>query len=499
MAFVRGFTHDVFISYAHANNEPLFPGWRGWTTHLFQDLPARLRLHLGRAPDLDIFMDEKLRGNDEVNESLLEKIRESAIMIVVLTQGYLDSTWCLDELRTFTGQSHPRSGLYVGDRSRLFKVMPRDIPLEHHPPPLDNATGYRFFSVDGATTRTFRRTEEADSDQRHWDKLEDLAKDLAGLLTGLNDQPEPLRVKPDPPPSQPAVFVAEVADDLDGERDQLVRELGQRGIVVLPQRDLPPKLAELETTVKGYLARSVLSIHMLGRYYGKKVDGDTRSRPHVQIDLAKGADGQRPVPSLVWVPRDVESERLSDERQRALLERIENDPDRHARAELLRIGLEELKQIVVRRVLPPPAGRQAQSLVYITCVTQDRPEALTVKEFFRQRGYGVVLQLHGREEQTWTHERYVRICDVLVIVYGRADVGWVQERAAEALEQARLATGRRRPLAAGAIYHAPPPDKDDVGIDAEDLLVVDCRDGFSETVFTGFLDRLTERLQALTP
>ena len=60
-------------------------------------------------------------------------------------------------------------------------------------------------------------------------------------------------------------------------------------------------------------------------------------------------------------------------------------------------------------------------------------------------------------------------------------------------------TGRRRPLAAGAVYHAPPPDKDDVGIDAEDLLVVDCRDRFSETVFTGFLDRLTERLQALTP
>jgi TIR domain len=277
MAFARGFTHDVFISYAHANNEPLFPGSRGWTTHLFQDLPARLRLHLGRAPDLDIFMDEKLRGNDEVNDSLLEKIRESAIMIVVLTQGYLDSRWCLDELRTFTTHSHPRSGLYVGDRSRLFKVMPRDIPLEQHPPPLDNATGYRFFAVDGPTTRTFRRTEEADSDQRHWDKLED----LAGLLNALNDHPGPEVVAPDPLRGRPAVFVAEVADDLDGERDQLVRELGHRGIVVLPQRDLPPKLSELETTVRDYLARSALSIHMLGRYYGKKVDGDTRSRPHV--------------------------------------------------------------------------------------------------------------------------------------------------------------------------------------------------------------------------
>ena len=172
--------------------------------------------------------------------------------------------------------------------------MPRDIPLQHHPPPLDNATGCRFFSVDGATTRTFRRTEEADSDQRHWDKLEDLAKDLAGLLTALNGQPETPRGKPDPPPGQPAVFVAEVADDLDEERDQLVRELGQRGIVVLPQRDLPPKLAEPETTVNGYLARSVLSIHMLGRYYGKKVDGDT---PTCRSISPRAPTGNGPFPA----------------------------------------------------------------------------------------------------------------------------------------------------------------------------------------------------------
>ena len=38
MAFVPGFEHDVFISYAHANNERLIKGGEGYVTKLYEDL-----------------------------------------------------------------------------------------------------------------------------------------------------------------------------------------------------------------------------------------------------------------------------------------------------------------------------------------------------------------------------------------------------------------------------------------------------------------------------
>jgi hypothetical protein len=486
----------VFISYAHADNDPLYPGSKGWATQLHEDLPLRLRANLGRAPDLSVFIDDKVRGNDEIDENLLRKVRRSAVLIVVLTQEYLDSRWCLKELETFASERHPRFDLKVGDKYRMFKVMPRDVPRERHPVPLDNANGYKFFAVDSAGP--FRRTEETDTDHRHWEKLEDLAQDVADVLRTMKQlATAPAAPLPDPVRGRPAVFVAEVTDDLEEEHDQLVRELDQRGIVVVPRRELPRSIADFEAAVGDDLASATLSIHMLGRFYGKKLEGDPRSRAHAQVDLAIRHRGVRPVPQIVWIPPDVDPAQLADGPQRALLERLEAEPDARARAEVLRVGLEELKQIVSRRVLPTRPPRELQPLVYVTCVADDRNEALNLKELLKRKDYGVVLLLHNVDERAWqqTHERYLRICDVFLIVYGRAPSTWVQERALEALEQARLAPGRSRPLVASVIYEGPPPDKDDIGVDTEDIVIVNCRAGFLELTFAAVLQSLSERRQ----
>ena len=34
MAYVAGYDYDVFISYAHVDNEPFLPGGKGWVTSL---------------------------------------------------------------------------------------------------------------------------------------------------------------------------------------------------------------------------------------------------------------------------------------------------------------------------------------------------------------------------------------------------------------------------------------------------------------------------------
>ena len=56
--------HDVFISYAHVDNEPLPPASEGWVNTLVRALKVRLAQKLGRREACNIWMDGLLAGND---------------------------------------------------------------------------------------------------------------------------------------------------------------------------------------------------------------------------------------------------------------------------------------------------------------------------------------------------------------------------------------------------------------------------------------------------
>jgi hypothetical protein len=49
MGYVAGFDEDVFISYAHNDDDVFAPEQWGWVTRLHQDLEQRVRNHLGSA------------------------------------------------------------------------------------------------------------------------------------------------------------------------------------------------------------------------------------------------------------------------------------------------------------------------------------------------------------------------------------------------------------------------------------------------------------------
>ncbi len=53
--------------------------------------------------------------------------------------------------------------------------------------------------------------------------------------------------------------------------------------------------------------------------------------------------------------------------------------------------------------------------------------------------------------------------------------------------------GRRRPLLAAGIYEAPPPDKPDIGVDTDDLLILNGRNGFAEAILAPLLEVVRAR------
>ncbi|RXH94840.1 hypothetical protein DVH24_024524 [Malus domestica] len=107
-----GWEYDVFISFRGEDTRT------GFVSHLYKAL---------RQKPINTFIDaEDLRKGDRLSE-LLTAIRESRISIVVFSQNYASSTWCLKELVEILECNHSKNQIvfpifYQVDPSNIRKL-----------------------------------------------------------------------------------------------------------------------------------------------------------------------------------------------------------------------------------------------------------------------------------------------------------------------------------------------------------------------------------------
>ncbi|KAJ4721618.1 Disease resistance protein (TIR-NBS-LRR class) [Melia azedarach] len=75
--------YDVFLSFRGADTRNNF------TSHLYSAFSQN---------NIETFIDDKLIRGDEISQSLLNAIKESEIAVVIFSEGYASSRWCLKEL-----------------------------------------------------------------------------------------------------------------------------------------------------------------------------------------------------------------------------------------------------------------------------------------------------------------------------------------------------------------------------------------------------------------
>ena len=80
---MASFKKDLFISYAHIDNQPLTPERKGWISRFHALLEALLSVRLGRAAK--IWRDDKLQGNDVFADEIVDQFAQTAVLISVLT------------------------------------------------------------------------------------------------------------------------------------------------------------------------------------------------------------------------------------------------------------------------------------------------------------------------------------------------------------------------------------------------------------------------------
>jgi hypothetical protein len=489
MAYVPGFVHDVFISYAHVDNVPLSTGDPGWVADFHKKLTVLLARFLGRPEIFSVWRDLKLRGNDEWQETIDAACHNSAVGIFILSPGFFASHWCSAELDGFVALQENQAHCRPSGRSRLFKVLLSHVTEAEVPEHLRISNGYPFHAIDSTTghEEQFRRTHEWDTDQRYWKSLSDLARDLAEMLKDMRRSAE----TGSGPPQKigPTVYLAEVTDDIVGEREDLRRTLVQRGVRVLPEVPLPAGALELRERLRAELSQVTLSIHLFGSFYGKRPAGEERSFSHIQYAMAVEAGPSR----LLWIPRDVDLGGLREVEQRDLLANLETEPDLESPSELLKGGLEVLKEQALSRLFPTidqPVFAALGALIYISCQPECDHLADQLRGLLRSARHDVVLPArHG--DKTVLERHYLanlRFCDALLVLYAD-DVLWVRE---ELIRARRITAAERRGTSfVMSVYDGPPPTKEEeIGLDFQNLLVLRSRDGIHSLGLQQLLDRL---------
>lgn len=460
MSFLPDYEDDIFISYAHNDNQALIEGQRGWVDTFHQALERRLQVHLGAKPS--IWRDPRLQGNEYFADTLVEQIPKVAILISVLSPSYINSDWCRREMQMFSRIASDTGGMRLGNKARIFKVEKINVPLDKHPAELQGMTGYQFYYMDDHRARELS-AESGPHAIDYWQRIDDVAQDIATLLQEMKARGTSPDVQVFQQPSGDTIYLAETSFDLSPQRDNIKRELQERGHIVMPDRPLPLNGPQLEEAVRNYLQTSRLSIHLIGANYGVIPEAADRSVVCMQNDLAAERSKGNGFARLIWLPEGLETK---EDRQRQFIEHLKFDANAQQGADVLQTSIEELKTYIQDKLRPKPKsvatngnGHKAEEgplRVYLICDKQDYDAIAPLSDHLFDRGYEVTLPLFEGDEAEVRedHKESLLLCDAVVIFYGNASEGWLRTKLRDLQKIAGY--GRTKPMLAQAIYTGPP-------------------------------------------
>jgi len=484
------FEHNLFISYAHIDNEPLTPGEKGWVSRFHTTLKAMLSMRMGR--DARIWRDEKLQGNDVFSDEIVTRFSRSAALLSIVTSRYLNSEWCTREAREFCQSAQQNGGLTFDNKSRVFKVIKNPVESQDPlPAPMKELLGYEFFTEEDGAPLEFDPAYGQKYAERYNKSVGILAFQISQLLKRLDSGVEPQ------PAGKPAIYLAECGYDRKQARELLDAELKRLGYPVLPDRQLPADQAQYVATVETMLARCALAIHLVGERSGAVPDGPTaKSVGVLQNELAAARCRGGGLKRLIWLPEGTLS---GDPDQQAFIEALHRDAEVQFGADLITGDLELLRGAVhaTLKKLEQPESQQPQrddtdveagagagaggALMYFILDEKDRKASVPLRKLCKQLGFEVALPAFDGDaaQIRKNNQQLLGSCDAAVLFYGAGDEAWKRAIDSELKKTAGYRAGKRLPTIYTYLAEPRTCDKEDM-IDMEESGLIDGLNGFVE-------------------
>ena len=495
--------NDIFISYAHVDNESLTEGQKGWISQFHRTLEIRLRQLLGENPR--IWRDMKLSGTDIFDEKIVNAFGNTRLMISIVSPRYVNSEWCNRELNEFCDKAENSGGIRVGEKARIIKVVKTPVEGDAGGGSAHNIfnslLGFEFFDVDPETGRVREYNEEFghEAKRNYLERVYDLAHEITGILKEMGGG---LAVHtPAVNDAGRVVYLADVTSDLKGERDRIRRELLERGHTVLPDRPLPLEADEARELISDFLGKSHLAIHLIGNRYGIVPEGGDLSLVELQSTLSAKKGEQDGLHRLIWMATDNDPD---SDRHATFIQALQNSSEGMATTELLTGQIEEVKNLAIKRLLPddqqagaklPPLGQteeDAETRIYLICDQQDEEAVEPLEDYLFEQGYEVKTPQFDGDENAFVqaHQDNLRFCDGVLIYFGRASGQWVDMKLMDLLKAPGY--GRTKPLIAKAVYVGLPENRRKTRFRTRTADVIQGRNSINPDDLKPFLEKMKQ-------
>lgn len=492
------FEKDLFISYAHIDNEPLTPEQEGWITRFHASLEALLSMRLGG--QARIWRDNKLQGNDVFAGEIVDQFPHTALLLSVLTPRYLNSEWCTREVAEFCARAEESGGMVIENKARIFKVLKTPVDTQESLPQVVQAVlGYEFFTIEDGAPLELDSAYGERFGQDYNRKVGQLAWNISQMLKQLQ-KPTSDDVRAENGPAKPAVYLAECSYDRKQAREILEGELKRHGYTVLPDQELPRDEAEYVAAVERLLNRCQLSIHLVGETYGGVPDGPSqKSEVVLQNELAANQSKSNELKRVIWVPEGTHSQQAQ---QQAFIDSLHRDAEAQIGADLITADIEGLKTsiyaILTKLEKPKPelpaeqaAAADQTKLIYLICNEKDRKATVPVRKFCRGLGFEVAIPAFEGDATAVreAHQQLLANADAVILFYGTGDEAWKRTIDNELKKMPGYRSGK--PLLASYTYLADPrtTDKEDL-IDMEEPNLINGLGDFSDTMMTAFVQAM---------
>jgi TIR domain len=468
---------QVFVSYSRDDNlpPPGFADRKGFVEFLQNYLNYKFRSSGPLRPA--IWRDtDNIADGEPFPQRLKDELDRSAFLLVVLSQNWLNSKYCLQELEYFCACRKARD---EPANERIVIVEKYPVDLKDRPAQLPTAVGYKFYRLTDRPVLPideFFSRGEAGSD--YWTVFDSLFAYLQRAVARMTNGKPPAA----PPTNGRTVFVAKPATDMHEEYIRLVAELTGKGYAVVPPRmDEFPHDGSAQSFVDTALAKAELSIHLLGESAGWKPENSdeivklqlARAAARTEIRAASpGATANPPFHRIIWVPK------VFTRDPRAAGETVQRDPydvlgrfgadcngdrvygdDFSSFRETLVSYLDRLKRPsapVPDDAATPPPGKYAGK-IYVLHHENDRELARRLRKALSEYKVEAILPVRDGDEvqRDSLNMDFMRGCDGVVICWGSTTECWTRTQARQFDNWRQL--GRSQAWEPRGILLGPPP------------------------------------------
>jgi hypothetical protein len=424
------FEYDIFISFAPDTVKE--DEWiNQWSSKFCQYLAILMNRITDKKPT--ILSQDDLQARSKLLGSEKSKIfSETAVFVNIIAPEYVQSKGYVKELEEIYNTVYAKSNKTSSETNRIFKVLISPVDEEYNPEFLMNELCYDFFEINrySKKAKTFDINEGGENYEKFWSSLVDLAYDIQDALSSLISNDTANRDKEE----HQYIYIAETSIDQKDNRDVLRRELQHLGYRILPPVQLPNDGNVLPSLISGYLEKAILSVHLMGVYYGDYIKNSKFSIIDIQNQVSKEfiekSDKSGKLVKMIWIPNDLKP---TDQRQSLYIKRLIRDEDRQ-NTEIIEAPLEVFKSILDNKLRelkkPEKTIDKNKTKVYLVYEKGQKDKLDKLIKEINSRNYGILDIYSGtnNEKAVTTHIDNLIEADAVLIYQGNSREEWLDSK-----------------------------------------------------------------------